>query len=348
MGESLGHQSMPKPGEVSVAGCVRETSRFKSARAGLSQGAWQAGDADMIYPQFEHVHAEDGGSFRYIRKFCADWAVDHPWHFHPEFELTWIMKSHGTRYVGDYIRPYSSGEMTLYGPNLPHCYRNERGVGDDAEHITVQFDPRCFGDGFLETPEAAMVKRMLDQAGGALMFAPAATEAVGSLLIELKPLTGMRRLIRLMEILDRLSEVDRTVLTTPSYRNSVIIDQKLIDRLAHVQRYIDQRFRGVLSQSEIAGQLGMSTYAFSKFVRAATGNTFMGLLKLARINEACRLLADSSEKITDVALDCGYQHTSYFDRHFRELKGVSPSEYRRQAQTLAIGANGQRPDVRAA
>lgn len=288
----------------------------------------------MIDPKFEHVQAQEGCSFHYMHKACDDLTRDHPWHFHPEFELSWVMTSHGTRYVGDYIRPYVPGEVVLYGPNLPHCSRNDGASGEVVEQITVQFDPSCLGDGFLDLPEASAIKRLLDESVDALMFAPSTAAQIGPLMIEMERLAGMPRLIKLMELLDRLSRLERRALITSNYRSRVAVNQKLIDRLALVQGYIDQRFRGTVCQAELAQQLQMSAPAFSKFVRAATGNTFMGLVKLARITEACRLLAGGAQRITEVALDCGYVHTSHFDRHFRELKGVSPSDYRRRILAL--------------
>jgi AraC-like DNA-binding protein len=289
----------------------------------------------LTKPRLENVLAEDGGPFRCIHKACDDLADDHPWHYHPEFELSWVMSSHGTRYVGDYVRPYGPNEVVLYGPNLPHCSRNDGGDGVVVEQITVQFDLAFLGNGFLEMPEAAAIRGLLEESRSALMFAHDTAERIGPLMFELERLSGMSKLIKLLEVLDRLSRIPRRSLTTPRYLDRVVVDQRLVDRLTLVQRYVDQRFRGTISQAEIAEQLEMSAQTFSKFVRSSTGNTFMGLVKLARITEACRQLANSGERITDIALDCGYQHTSHFDRHFLELKGMSPSDYRRKCQLLA-------------
>lgn len=288
----------------------------------------------MTTPQYEHVPAGGGSPIRYMHEHSDDLSRQHAWHFHPEYELSWVMSSHGTRYVGDYIQPYGPDELVLYGPNLPHCSRNEVGRGNAVEHVTVQFDPASLGQDFFEIPEAASLKRLLAESHGALMFEAAALEEVAPLLLDLEKHSGLSQLLRFMEILDRLSRFPRRTLTTSAFRSAVAVDRKLVGRLNDVQRYIDERFRGTICQAEIASELGMSAPAFSKFVRAATGNTFMGLVKLARINEACRMLAFGDERITDVALDCGYQHTSHFDRHFMALKGVSPSDYRRRMQKL--------------
>ncbi len=292
------------------------------------------GTGPMKTAQFELVPADGGSPFRYLHRRTENLVHEHGWHFHPEYELSWVMSSHGTRYVGDYIQPYGPGELVLYGPNLPHCSRNEVGAGNDVEHVTIQFDPACMGQDFFGIPEASSLKRMLADSRRALMFDAAAIDCIGPMLLELGGHTGLTQILRLMEILDRLSRFERRMLTTATYRNEAVIDRRLAGRLNEVQRYIDERFRGTVCQAEIAHAMGMSAPAFSKFVRATTGNTFMGLVKLARISEACRQLAYGNERITDVALDCGYQHTSHFDRHFMALKGVSPSDYRRRMQQL--------------
>ncbi|SEJ91380.1 transcriptional regulator, AraC family [Sphingobium sp. AP50] len=295
----------------------------------------------MQDPQYERVVADDGSSFRCVHRICDDLSTQHPWHFHPQFELSWVMRSRGTRYVGDCIQPYVPNEVVLYGPDLPHCSRNDTagpdGIG--AEHITVQFDLQCLGEGFLEIPEAADIKSLIEDARMAVIFAPAAHDLVGDHMRRLLALSGMARLLKLAEILEALTHLPRTKLITPEYRRNVVVDQRLIERLNQVQHYIDTRFRGVVSQAEIAQKIGMTAVAFSKFIRANTGRTFGSMVKLARITEACRLLVHTDATITNVGLDCGYQHSSHFDRHFMEMKGLSPTEYRRKMRTLGhIGA----------
>lgn len=286
-------------------------------------------------PCFERVVAEARSSFRCVRNTCNDLAADHPWHFHPEYELSWVVRSSGVRFVGDAAARYVPGEVVLYGPSLPHCSRNDL-VGPDpaAEYITVQFNLSCFGAGFLDLPEASAISGLLGEAALAIIFAPAAAAAVGSRLQEMVELEGMLRLARLLEVLEILTAIPRRTMITANYLEEVI-RPRAVDKLHEVKLYIGQRFRGYVSQAEIADQLGMSPAMFSKYIRRTTGQTFMTLVKFARISEACRMLAHSDDRITDIALECGYQHTSHFDRHFVEQKGIAPGEYRRRMQLLA-------------
>ena len=290
----------------------------------------------MLDPKFECVVAQEQSSFRCEHRSCEAFEAEHPWHFHPAFELTWIIHSRGTRYVGDSVEPYDPGDLVLVGPNLPHCWRNDSVQPDlgTPEWVIAQFDPACFGAGFLALSDAAEIRSLLAEARFGVVFGKDAETMISQQFHDLVQRSGMARLVGLIDILDRLSRYPRTMLADTGYHQSNQVDLMLVERLNRVQQFILDNLAEEISQSVIADQLGLSASAFSKFYRAATGRTFMSMVKLLRINEACRLLASGSDRITDVALDSGYQHTSHFDQHFRELKGMSPSEYRRRTQAL--------------
>lgn len=48
-----------------------------------------------------------------------------------------------------------------------------------------------------------------------------------------------------------------------------------------------------------------------------------------RLEISCNLLKDTSYSITDIALFCGYNHSSYFSRIFQKRYGMTPYRYRK-------------------
>src|SRR5215469_13654583 len=94
--------------------------------------------ASLMEPRFEAVASDEDSSFRCLHFACDRFADDHAWHYHPEYELTWIIRSQGVRFVGDSIQTYGPGDLVLVGPNLPHCWQNEAD-GPGPELIVIQF-----------------------------------------------------------------------------------------------------------------------------------------------------------------------------------------------------------------
>lgn len=56
--------------------------------------------------------------------------------------------------------------------------------------------------------------------------------------------------------------------------------------------------------------------------------TFTHYLMKIRIDKAKELMVNSTEKLYDIAASVGYSNSQYFSTIFKEMEGVSPSEYR--------------------
>jgi transcriptional regulator GlxA family with amidase domain len=49
-----------------------------------------------------------------------------------------------------------------------------------------------------------------------------------------------------------------------------------------------------------------------------------------RIDHACRMLQSPSMTITEIAMSCGYQNISNFNRQFLAIRNMNPTEYRQR------------------
>lgn len=282
-------------------------------------------------PMFEAVQADTDSSFRCLHVSCKRFSDDHTWHYHPEYELAWVVSSEGTRFVGDSIQHYGPGDLVLLGPNLPHCWHDEPHSAEVAapELLVLQFTAHSFGEGFLSLEEAAPIRELLSAAQVGLHFTSAATARVGELMRETLERSGLDRLLRLLDILNLLAR-SRTglPLATPEYRLTNGINPINHHRMEMIHRYVRENLTKEIRQADIAQALNLSAPAFSRFFKGVTGKTFVAFINTLRIHEACRRLANSSVPVTDIAMACGYNNVSNFNRQFLALKGINPSAYR--------------------
>ena len=93
-----------------------------------------------------------------------------------------------------------------------------------------------------------------------------------------------------------------------------------------------------LLAAEVAAGLGMSESRFSRFFKRATGNTFTDFVNRVRIQRACQLLMESARPVGHVCFDVGFNNLANFNRRFLAIKGLTPTEFRRQAERRFSGA----------
>ena len=102
-----------------------------------------------------------------------------------------------------------------------------------------------------------------------------------------------------------------------------------IERLKSVLKYIETNYMNTISIDEISSVSGFSASHFMRFFKSAMGTSFTSYLSSYRLSMAARLLLLTNDSILDIALSCGYENLSYFNRSFKKRYKKTPSEYRR-------------------
>ncbi|MDD5200515.1 MAG: helix-turn-helix domain-containing protein [Terrimicrobiaceae bacterium] len=252
----------------------------------------------------------------------------HPWHQHPEVELTWILKGSGLRYVGDSVQPFHAGDFCLVGGNLPHTWLSPEGETGLVRSLVVQFDPARWGTALMELPEFARIADLFERASRGLAFD--STLAARARTIMLRRASPFGRFTALLEILEELAEHPgtRPLAFAPWAPNRRLNSDP---RLRVIQAFLSKNAGGPVAQKDAARLVRLSPAAFSRFFRRAVGKTFGAYLTDLRLSDACRRLLESDHTISQIAFDAGFDNLSTFNRSFRKARGMSPRAFRRQA-----------------
>jgi two-component system, response regulator YesN len=94
--------------------------------------------------------------------------------------------------------------------------------------------------------------------------------------------------------------------------------------------YIRMNLNQDLSLDSISGSLNLNSYELSRQFKKETGKNITEYINSRRINEALYILENDNISITDVAFTVGFNDVNYFTKVFKKLKGITPSEYRKQ------------------
>jgi AraC-like DNA-binding protein len=281
-------------------------------------------------PNFEKVVA---GQSSFIAFERSDPEFPFYWHYHPEFELTLIVDSHGQRLVGNGIADYGPGDLVLIGPNLPHSWRSGPVKSSEKEvhrAVVVQFREDFIGSRFFELKETEAVVRFLRNASNGLAFGHTETgRKVSEYLAELPFVSSAKRLVLLLTALvDLAGEQDAQVLSSQRVRPICRpADQQRIETICG---YLNGHFEEEIEFSDLSRRFHMEQASLCRFFKRATGRTMTAYLNELRVGAAAQLLLDTDESVLEIAFRVGFGNYSNFNRQFKRIKGIGPRTLRRQ------------------
>lgn len=271
----------------------------------------------------EDVKSNQGASSFYAFRYQVPF-FQFKWHYHPEYELTYIVKGNGYRIVGNSYEYFNDGDLVLLGNHLPHTWSGKLNDDIKSDAVVIQFSKEFIAP-FLGLNESLMIKNMLDTSVRGIRFEP--DEELVSKIIALTETNGVDKILKLISILDDLSKKQPILIASNSFHN--VVSKKNEIRINKVCLYIQNNFHTKISLKEVADLIYLTESNFCKFFKKATGKTYSDYLNELRINEACRLLVQTEKSINQISFECGFETLSYFNRVFLSKKEMTPSIFRK-------------------
>jgi len=283
----------------------------------------------MIKASYEVLQPSSGHSFL-IRTFGKE-GFDAPYHFHEEYELTYIVHGHGKRYVGSHMENFSSGDLVLLGASLPHCWKLEAdGAGhEEACAIVIQFSGNFLGDDFLNKDELQGIKKLLHESASGICFNGATRITIDHALMHLPgEKNNFKMLMQLLEILHRLA-VSTEYKLLDQHRSIAEQSRAEQERINPVFAYLVENFRGDISLDQASYIAHMTPNAFCKYFKKITRKTFMETVIEYRLNYATQQLEQTDKPISQISFDSGFGDVSHFYKMFKHKMHQSPLNYRK-------------------
>lgn len=263
----------------------------------------------------------------------------YPWHFHGEYELMYVEKGQGQCLIGDSIAEYSDRCLLFFGSELPHCMQNfvAPSGADEAGGVSgviVQFEKDFMHYSFSNYVQFLPIRNMLAQAGRGIVYRLADRPDLCEMLRSLPRSEGFDQILSLLRLLHALSLLpQKELVASPNY-NPLSADFK-DKKIEKIIAFLNKRYTQRISLNEIASYTAMNPASFCRYFKENTGKTLKEYILDMRIGYACKLLAVDRLNISQISLECGFETITHFNRSFKRITGITPTEYKRR--TLYTG-----------
>lgn len=266
-------------------------------------------------------------TFKYIEVLKTRRKRDHR---HQQVEILLVNSGSGTWIIGESLGEFVEGDLFILGSGVTHSFFPSPGAKEEIRALVMHFQPDAIRKAFSAFPELHGFEAFLMAARRGLRAGSATRAALIPLIHRMGelPPASPRRLGVFLSALAELTSADDLV-SVGGPQVSPGPGGGLDEKLDRVCKLIQSSLVNPLSQAAVAGRIGMSPAAFSRWFKLRIGKPYTDYINEARIDLVCRALIESDRDIVHVAGECGFVAGSHFHKLFKSCKGVSPTEYRR-------------------
>ncbi len=244
-------------------------------------------------------------------------------HYHDYYEIYFLESGERWQMMQDNLYTMQPGELILFSPYVMHRSYGDRNV--PFQRLVLYFQGRE-----IDSPE---LKQALDAGNG--MYRPNPQER-----------QNVHRLIKtLLEEQDDSSQLRKgylhTLLNMLLY--SVIrqvqkeepAKKEQFDRMRQIISYMHTHYQEDISLEQRAKVFYISPYYLCREFKRHMDCTMVQYLNVTRIMNAQRKLMETDLNITQVSRETGFSNLTHFNRVFKSIAGMTPSEYQKKHKSMA-------------
>ena len=257
-------------------------------------------------------------------------------HFHTFYELCVLLCPHTTHFLQG--KPFELQTFDIFGipPNVLH--KTQYPEGDPCKRLIIQFSLPKHVTGL--SNEYEQLLSIFHQEIPIFRFERELQQKLyrklNDIFLLAKKTDPMRDLIIHQKFIEFLTLLflNRHKNTYANAADMTPMQQKIYS----ITSYIHAHYTEDLSLEQLAQKFYISSCYLSHQFKAVTGFTVTDYIQITRVRNVQTMLITTQTPITDAASACGFSSFSQFNRVFQKHVGMSPSQYRKQKQTLSTDA----------
>ena len=137
-----------------------------------------------------------------------------------------------------------------------------------------------------------------------------------------------------LQLMPQMHNMEELSLWLSKAVRSLIADQFSNQKARHSDliyqtiQYLQTNYTRKLTLEEIANSVHISPTYLSRVFKRETGTSMVDFLNHIRVEKSKELLANHQIRLIEVALQCGFESQSYFNRMFKQICDMTPQQYR--------------------
>ncbi|GJM64257.1 AraC family transcriptional regulator [Persicobacter diffluens] len=250
---------------------------------------------------------------------------DDDWHYHQEYELIYVVKGSGIRFVGDSAQSFQEGDLVLVGPNVPHLWKDKN--GGEVNKVVIKFTDQLVGTDTFKRLEFRHIAQLLEQSKYGIRFEniPGVWH---NMVLQLLQMSMPEQLIHFLSLLNKLANSEDKIFLSVT---DMCKEQEFnTERLEKVIRFVAAHYNDNISLQQVADIACMSPNYFCRFFKKMTSKSFFQYLNEVRVKNASRLLIQDNLLISEISEIVGYRSITHFNKQFKQIMGTTPNTYRYQ------------------
>ncbi len=259
------------------------------------------------------------------------------WHYHNNYEISFITEGSGKRIVADSIEEFQPGDLAFIGRNLPHVWiadKETRTPSDRTlEMVYLQFTQEILSQQLLSLPEFINISKAMDMSERGIQIVGQTLNEVSEIMLQLPYLKNFDRMLHFLMLMDIIGKSDTNIqLASKEYLTMRFTTGN--KRIAVIHEYLMNNYKEDVDLKRLASIVNMAEGSLCRFFKMNMGITVFEYLNRIKTEFACKLLMDPDLSILEVCLDSGFNNISHFNKQFKKSTGVPPSEYRKRFKGL--------------